>query len=148
MSPASLAAPPEGQAAGRLTGPLNGSRSNRNSSWKSVMTMSPSTGFATVPNSSDSGRTSRRANVRWNNFRNPLLPPREEGSVKRVMTKRHIASILSEIAFYLRLKGANPYKSAAYARAARALLLSPHDVHDLSHGTTLTDISGIGPSTA
>jgi DNA polymerase (family X) len=64
------------------------------------------------------------------------------------MTKRHIASILSEIAFYLRLKGANPYKSAAYARAARALLLSPHDVHDLSHGTTLTDISGIGPSTA
>jgi DNA polymerase (family X) len=64
-----------------------------------------------------------------------------------VISKREIARELSEIAFYLRLKGGNPYKSAAYARAARAVLLSPHGVHELSEGETLTDIPGIGPST-
>ena len=45
------------------------------------------------------------------------------------MTKREIARHLSEIAFYLRLKDDNPYKSAAYERAARALLLSPREPH-------------------
>jgi DNA polymerase (family 10) len=65
-----------------------------------------------------------------------------------MVTKRHIARVLSEIAFYLRLKGGNPYKSAAYARAARALLLSPYKLDDLSDAGRLTHIPDIGPSTA
>jgi DNA polymerase (family X) len=65
-----------------------------------------------------------------------------------MMTKRQIARILSEIAFYLRLKGDNPYKSIAYERAARALLLSPHEPRHLLEGGILTDIPGIGSGTA
>ena len=65
-----------------------------------------------------------------------------------MMTKREIAHILSEIAFYLRLKEANPYKSLAYERAARALLTSLHEPHQLLTGDTLTDIPGIGRGTA
>ena len=65
-----------------------------------------------------------------------------------MMTKREIAHILSEIAFFLRLKGDNPYKSLAFKRAARALLVSLHEPHQLLTGATLTDIPGIGPGTA
>ena len=65
-----------------------------------------------------------------------------------MMTKREIARHLSEIAFYLRLKDANPHKSVAYERAARALLLSPHEPHELFEHDILTDIPGIGPGTA
>jgi DNA polymerase (family X) len=64
------------------------------------------------------------------------------------MTKREIAHILSEIAFYLRLKQDNPYKSLAYERAARALLTALHEPHQLLTGDTLTDIPGIGRGTA
>ena len=65
-----------------------------------------------------------------------------------MMTKRHIARVLSDIAFYLRLHEANPYKAVAYERAARALLLSPYEPHELLEGALLTEISGIGSSTA
>jgi DNA polymerase (family 10) len=64
-----------------------------------------------------------------------------------MMTKREIAHILSEIAFYLRLKQDNPYKSLAYERAARALLTALHEPHQLLTGDTLTDIPGIGRGT-
>ena len=64
------------------------------------------------------------------------------------MTTREIAHILSEIAFYLRLKQDNPYKSLAYERAARALLTALHEPHQLLTGDTLTDIPGIGRGTA
>ena len=65
-----------------------------------------------------------------------------------MMTKREIARILSEIAFYLRLQQGNPYRSVAYKRAAGALLLSPHEPQQLLEGETLTDIPDIGPGTA
>jgi DNA polymerase (family 10) len=65
-----------------------------------------------------------------------------------IVTKRQIARILYEIAFYLRLDDGNPYKAAAYERAARALLLSPYEAHQLTDGETLRGIAGIGPSTA
>ena len=64
------------------------------------------------------------------------------------MTKRQIARILFEIAFFLRLKDGNPYKSRAYEGAARALLLSPYEPHQLLDTNTLTAIPGIGPATA
>ena len=65
-----------------------------------------------------------------------------------MMTKREIARHLSEIAFYLRLKDDNSYKSSAYERAGRALLLSPYEPHQLLESDILTDIPGIGPGTA
>jgi DNA polymerase (family 10) len=65
-----------------------------------------------------------------------------------MVTKRHIARVLSDIAFYLRLNEANPYKAVAYERAARALLLSPYESHELLEEGVLTGIAGIGPSTA
>jgi DNA polymerase (family X) len=61
---------------------------------------------------------------------------------------REIARVLSDIAFYLRLKGGNPYKAVAYERAARALLLSSYTPHQFMQGDTLTSIPGIGPRTA
>src|SRR4030095_1699298 len=65
-----------------------------------------------------------------------------------MMTKREIARILSEIAFYIRLQQGNPYRPVAYKRAARALLVSPHEPQQLLEGDTLTDIPDIGPGTA
>jgi DNA polymerase (family 10) len=65
-----------------------------------------------------------------------------------MMDKRQIARILSDIAFYLRLKDGNPYKAAAFERAGRALLLAPYAPHQFMQGDTLTTIPGIGPSTA
>ena len=38
------------------------------------------------------------------------------------MTKRAIAQVLGDIAFFLLLKGENPYKARAYRNAATALL--------------------------
>lgn len=61
---------------------------------------------------------------------------------------REIARVLSDIAFYLRLKEGNPYKAVAYERAARALLLSSYAPHQFMQGDILTSIPGIGPSTA
>lgn len=61
---------------------------------------------------------------------------------------REIARVLSDIAFYLRLKGGNPYKAVAYERAARALLLSSYTPHQFMQGDTLTSIPAIGPRTA
>ena len=65
-----------------------------------------------------------------------------------MMGKRQIARVLSDIAFYLRLKDGNPYKAAAFEGAARALLLSPYTPHQFMQGDTLTTIRGIGTSTA
>ncbi|HEU4502025.1 MAG TPA: DNA polymerase/3'-5' exonuclease PolX [Nitrospira sp.] len=90
----------------------------------------------------------------------PVEKPREQSSeissertkiihrVDMMMTKRDIAHILSEIAFYLRLKQDNPYKSLAYERAARALLTCLHEPHQLLAGDALTEIPGIGRGTA
>ena len=68
--------------------------------------------------------------------------------IETMTAKRDVARVLSDIAFFLRLNGGNPYKSLAYERAARALLLSPHEPHQLIQDDRLTDITGIGPGTA
>src|SRR5689334_9921723 len=64
------------------------------------------------------------------------------------MNKRDIASILDEIAFFLLLKGENPYKARAYRKAAMALLTAPQDTTILVETGTLADVPGIGPATA
>jgi len=64
------------------------------------------------------------------------------------MTKHEIAQALKEIAFFLSLKGDNPYKAQAYERAGAALLTSPLGLHELLATGSLTEVTGIGPATA
>jgi DNA polymerase (family 10) len=64
------------------------------------------------------------------------------------VNKRHIARILDEIAFFLLLKGENPYRARAYRNAGLALLTYPEDVQSLVESGTLPHIKGIGPATA
>jgi DNA polymerase (family 10) len=64
------------------------------------------------------------------------------------MTKHEIAQALKEIAFFLSLKGDNPYKSQAYERAGDALLTSPLSLQELLTTGSLTEVIGIGPATA
>ncbi len=65
-----------------------------------------------------------------------------------MMTKHDIARVLKEIAFFLRLKGENPYRARAYEQAGHALLLSPQELKSLIDSRSLTDVPGIGPATA
>lgn len=65
-----------------------------------------------------------------------------------MMSKRDIARTLKQIAFFLRLKGDNPYRAQAYERAGHALLVCAEDLRDLVNNGTLTDVAGIGPATA
>ena len=64
------------------------------------------------------------------------------------MTKHEIAEALKQIAFFLSLKGDNPYKAQAYERAGTALLTSPFGLQELLATGTLTEVTGIGPATA
>ena len=64
------------------------------------------------------------------------------------MTKRDIAKVLNEIAFFVRLNGDNPYKARAYEQAGKALLASPFEARELLQSNQLTQIEGIGPATA
>ena len=64
------------------------------------------------------------------------------------MTKRDIARVLNEIAFFVRFKGDNPYKARAYERAAGALLACPQDTLELINAGALADVPDIGPATA
>lgn len=64
------------------------------------------------------------------------------------MTKHEVAHAMKEIAFFLFLKGDNPYKAQAYERAGTALLTSPLSLPELVATDSLTEISGIGPATA
>jgi DNA polymerase (family X) len=64
------------------------------------------------------------------------------------MNKREIAKILEDIAFFLLLKGENPYKAKAYQKAGLALLTCPEEALVLVESGTLTRVAGIGPATA
>jgi DNA polymerase (family X) len=64
------------------------------------------------------------------------------------MEKREIARVLGEIAFFLRLKGDNPYKARAYEQAGMALLTCPQEAGELIRSGMLSEVKGIGPTTA
>src|SRR5690348_12660691 len=64
------------------------------------------------------------------------------------MNKRDIARALEDIAFFLLLKGENPYKARAYRSAATALLMCQEEASVLVETGTLTNVQGIGPATA
>ena len=60
------------------------------------------------------------------------------------MEKREVVRILEEIALLLELKGENPFKSRAYANAARVLEGTPMDLRELVSSGKLADLPGIG----
>jgi DNA polymerase (family X) len=80
----------------------------------------------------------------------PLSVRESDGQQKaeNSMNKRDIARVLEDIAFFLLLKGENPYKAKAYRNAATALLTCPQEVSVLVKTGTLRHVPGIGPATA
>ncbi|MBS4199915.1 DNA polymerase/3'-5' exonuclease PolX [Bacillus sp. FJAT-49732] len=61
------------------------------------------------------------------------------------INKKDIIRLLEQIAIYMELKGENPFKIAAFRKAANALEV---DDRSLSEITVFTDIPGIGKGTA
>ncbi len=64
------------------------------------------------------------------------------------MNTKEIAGVLEEMGTLLELKGANPFKSRAFANAARAIEGLPGDVADAVAAGTLREVKGIGESIA
>jgi DNA polymerase (family 10) len=65
-----------------------------------------------------------------------------------MMTKREIAGILEEIAFFLELKGENLFKVKAYSNAARVIESLPEEPAVLVQKGLLASVKGIGPTLA
>ncbi|CAN5619590.1 helix-hairpin-helix domain-containing protein [soil metagenome] len=64
------------------------------------------------------------------------------------MTRADVARVLAEIATLSELNGENPFRSRAFAGAARSLEGSDVDLEALSREGTLTSLSGVGPAIA
>ena len=64
------------------------------------------------------------------------------------MDKHEIGKSLERTAFFLELRGDNPFKARAYFRAALALRTSDEDVERLHREGQLTSIPGVGKSIA
>ncbi len=62
----------------------------------------------------------------------------------RLISKKDIIRILEDIAVLLELKGESPFKSIAYANAARRLETLEEDLEELVRRGELTSIKGIG----
>lgn len=60
------------------------------------------------------------------------------------MTAREVAAILEEIGLLLELKGENPFKSRAYAAAARTLESLDRDLGEMVETGSLAELPGIG----
>src|SRR5438874_11745424 len=60
------------------------------------------------------------------------------------MDKDHVAEILLEIGILLDLKGENPFKTRAYANAARALESLTEPLEKLIAENRLREVKGIG----
>lgn len=64
------------------------------------------------------------------------------------MNKRDIAAVLEEIAFFLELKGENPFKIKAYATGARVIESLPEEPSVLVQKGILRNVKGIGEGLA
>lgn len=64
------------------------------------------------------------------------------------MDKKEIAHIFEEIALFLEIKGANPFRVRAYRNGARALLNFDGDLDELIRQGKLTELEGIGKDLA
>ena len=65
-----------------------------------------------------------------------------------LVDKRDVSRILEEIATLLELKGENPFKVRAYQNAAHAIDGLTEDLGEIIEAGTLTEVPGIGESTA
>lgn len=64
------------------------------------------------------------------------------------MEKNEIAKIFEEIAYFLELKGENPFRARAYRNAARTLLHLDKDLMRLIKEERLTELEGVGEDLA
>lgn len=64
------------------------------------------------------------------------------------MNKREIAAVLEEIAFFLELKGENPFKIKAYSTGARVIESLPEEPSMLVQKGILRNVKGIGEGLA
>ncbi|MEK7221808.1 MAG: helix-hairpin-helix domain-containing protein, partial [Nitrospirota bacterium] len=64
------------------------------------------------------------------------------------MNKREIAAVLEEIAFFLELKGENPFKIKAYSTGARVIESLPEEPSVLVQKGILRNVKGIGEGLA
>ncbi|MEK6694915.1 MAG: helix-hairpin-helix domain-containing protein, partial [Nitrospirota bacterium] len=64
------------------------------------------------------------------------------------MDKREIAAVLEEIAFFLELKGENPFKIKAYSTGARVIESLPEEPSVLVQKGILRNVKGIGEGLA
>jgi DNA polymerase/3'-5' exonuclease PolX len=68
----------------------------------------------------------------------------KENTRTEAPTRATIASILKEIGLLLELQGSEPFRAAAYARAARAVAVISEDLATLVEQHRLTEINGVG----
>src|SRR5699024_9522417 len=69
---------------------------------------------------------------------------RKESTIRMTLNKKDIIRLLEKIATYLELKGENPFRIAAYRRAAQGL---ERDVRSVKEIDDFTTIPGIGKGT-
>ncbi len=63
-----------------------------------------------------------------------------------VISKDEVAAVLEDISVFLEILGENPFKSRAYAAAARAVDALPGDLAEMVESGELLDVKGIGKS--
>src|SRR5215510_2897837 len=73
-----------------------------------------------------------------------LLPTAAAPAARCTMDKAEVAAVLEEIATLLELQGENPFRCAAYSRAARAIGQLEVNLADLVRDGTLGEVPGVG----
>jgi DNA polymerase (family 10) len=68
--------------------------------------------------------------------------------IKRRLDNKGVGTILQEVAFFLELKGENPFKVKAYSNAARTIAVLEEDLGEVVRAGRLKEIKGIGETLA
>lgn len=68
--------------------------------------------------------------------------------IKRRLDNKGVGAILQEVAFFLELKGENPFKVKAYSNAARTIEALEEDLGEVVRAGRLKEIKGIGETLA
>ena len=68
--------------------------------------------------------------------------------IKSRLNNKGVGAILQEVAFFLELKGENPFKVKAYSNAARTIGISEEDLGAMVRDGRLKEIKGIGETLA
>jgi DNA polymerase (family 10) len=68
--------------------------------------------------------------------------------IKRRLDNKGVGAILQEVAFFLELKGENPFKVKAYSNAARTIETLEEDLGEVVRAGRLKEIKGIGETLA